>query len=266
MSKLIFLKLGGSLITDKDRPRTPRHDVLERLSQEIAYARAKQPNLSLVIGHGSGSFGHQPAKKHGTRNGVFGTQGWLGFNEVWKEARALNQIVVTELLKAGLPVIAFPPSAGVTANQGKILCWDLAPIRSALKAGLIPLVNGDTVFDETLGGTILSTEDCFLYLARHLHPTQILLAGIETGVWADFPVCTRVIDKITPGNFEDISASIRGSNSIDVTGGMLEKVKSMLDLLPDEPNLQAFIFSGVQPGNCSQALQGATIGTMICRD
>ena len=58
LSNIQFLKLGGSLITDKSRPQTARLDVLERLASEIAQAYHKHPDLSLVIGHGSGSFGH----------------------------------------------------------------------------------------------------------------------------------------------------------------------------------------------------------------
>lgn len=266
MAELIFLKLGGSLITDKDQPRTSRQNVLARLAQEIASARAAHPNLALIIGHGSGSFGHAAARKHGTRKGVTGAQGWTGFAEVWKEARTLNHLVLDALLETGLPIIAFPPSAAVIARQGKILQWDLAPIRSALAAGLMPLINGDTVFDQTLGGTIVSTEDCFFYLARQLHPSRILLAGIEKGVWADFPACTKLLDRITPASFPDVSTGIRGSTSVDVTGGMLEKVKSMLDLLPDEPGLKSLIFSGLNPGTITQVLLGASPGTMICRD
>ena len=62
-----FLKLGGSLITDKRQPETPRMDVIERLAQEIAAARAANPSLQLVLGHGSGSFGHIYARQYGTR-------------------------------------------------------------------------------------------------------------------------------------------------------------------------------------------------------
>mgnify|MGYP000518499152 CR=1 FL=1 len=36
MKELVFLKLGGSLITDKTRPRTPRPESLARLAGEIA--------------------------------------------------------------------------------------------------------------------------------------------------------------------------------------------------------------------------------------
>ena len=65
---------------------------------------------------------------------------------------------------------------------------------------MIPLVNGDTIFDDQRGGTILSTEDLFIYLARQLHPERILLAGLEEGVWADYPACTQLIGEITPRN------------------------------------------------------------------
>ncbi len=264
-ANLTFLKLGGSLITDKDRANTPRKDVLARLAGEINSALNNQPEMRLILGHGSGSFGHTAARKHGTRQGVHGSAGWRGFCEVWKEARSLNQIVVESLAAAGVPVIAFPPSAAVIARDGQPASWDLAPIRAALAAGLVPLVNGDTIFDEERGGTILSTEDLFFYLAHQLEPRRILLAGLEEGVWADYPVCSQLIDTITPGTFPYYSAQIVGSASVDVTGGMLEKVRRMLDLAIHQPDFEAFIFSGLQPGAVASALGGSKIGTRISR-
>ena len=83
---LIFLKLGGSLITDKQRPRTPRPEVLSRLAGEIGRALKAQPKISLVLGNGAGSFGHVTAKKYGTRQGVRTEQEWKGFAEIWREA------------------------------------------------------------------------------------------------------------------------------------------------------------------------------------
>jgi isopentenyl phosphate kinase len=263
MPNLIFLKLGGSLITDKNQPRTPRREVLARIGSEIASARAAQPGLPLLIGHGSGSFGHTAAKKHGTRQGVRTAEEWLGFAEVWKEARALNQIVVAALQDAGLPVIAFPPSASVIARDGRPRLWDLAPIQAAISAGLVPMINGDTIFDEQRGGTILSTEDLFFYLARQLHPRRILLAGLEAGVWADFPACTQLIHTITPEDFPLLATKIGGSASVDVTGGMLEKVKSMLSLVQEEHGLEVMIFSGLLPGGIRDSLLGAAPGTQV---
>lgn len=260
---LVFLKLGGSLITEKTKPHTVRADVLKRLADEIALACQSHPDLRLVIGHGSGSFGHVPAKKYGTRDGIFSLDAWRGFVEVYQEARDLNEIVLACLEQAGLPVIAFPPSACVTARDGNIIAWDLAPIRSALAAGIFPLINGDVCFDGVRGGTIQSTEDLFTYLAPRLQPGRILLAGIEAGVWEDFPHNTRLIPVINPQNYDTYASSVGFSLATDVTGGMREKVSGMLDLVKLCPGLQVVIFSGIEAGSVSNSLLGAELGTII---
>jgi isopentenyl phosphate kinase len=261
--ELCFIKLGGSLITDKNNPHTAHPELLARLAGEIAAAQRARPTLRLVIGHGSGSFGHVPAHQYGTRAGVNTPTQWQGFIEVWREARALNQMVIEALNAAQLPVIAMPPSAAVTASDGALLNWDLAPMQAALAAGLIPLVNGDVIFDRQRGGTILSTEELFLHLARQLHPQRILLAGIEAGVWADFPACTRLIEAITPANISQVAHLLVGSTATDVTGGMLTKVTTMLDLVTTLPALEVLIFSACPPTHLEQALCGAPLGTRI---
>lgn len=261
---LVFLKLGGSLITDKDSRSTPRRETIERLAAETAAALAAQPGLTILLGHGSGSFGHTAARQHDTARGVSSPQQWLGFAQVWREARILNEIVVDTFARAGLPVIAFPPSAAVTTNGRQVVHWDLTPLHSALSAGLLPIVNGDTVFDEILGGTILSTEDLFSYLARKLQPARILLAGLEPGVWADYPACRRLQKIITPASFSAVSEVVGASASVDVTGGMRQKVQSMLDLVSEIPNLEVIIFSGQEPGLLTSALAGAKPGTTLC--
>jgi isopentenyl phosphate kinase len=263
MTEIYFLQLGGSLITDKDTPNTARLPILKRLAEEIATARTAQPDLALLIGHGSGSFGHVAAKKHGTRAGVQSSAAWLGFAEVWQTARALNQIVIEALSQAGLPVIAFPPSACVLAQAGAVQEWNLTPIRRALQAGLVPVVQGDVVFDETLGGTILSTEDLFFHLAPLLQPDRILLAGIEPGIWADFPARTQLINNLTPQTLPALRQKLRGSASTDVTGGMQAKVERMMSLLQSPSNLQIAIFSGLHPGLLTQALTGHLPGSVL---
>ena len=52
MKELVFLKLGGSLITDKTQPYTPKLDVIEDVALQISTALRAQPDLRLVIGHG----------------------------------------------------------------------------------------------------------------------------------------------------------------------------------------------------------------------
>jgi isopentenyl phosphate kinase len=260
---LYFLKLGGSLITDKARPHTPRPDVLARLAGEIKQALEQRPGLQLVVGHGSGSFGHVPGKRYGTRQGVYSPEQWRGFAEVWFEATALTRIVVEAFHDTGLPVIAISPSAGVTSQDGAVLTWDLAPLRAAMHAGLLPIMHGDVVFDRVRGGTILSTEDLFIYLARQLRPERILLAGIETGVWEDYPTCNQLIPQITPETLPRIFPALGGSSKTDVTGGMSSKVQQSLALIEEFPELVIQIFSGESSGNVERALRGELSGTIL---
>jgi isopentenyl phosphate kinase len=260
---LTFLKLGGSLITDKMQPHTPRHEVIHRLAKEIALAKKEAEGLEILLGHGSGSFGHVPAKRWGTRQGVHSPEQWQGFLEVWREAEALNRIIMDALEDAGLLAISCAPHASVISREGKVVGWDLRPISMALEAGLIPVVYGDVIFDDKIGGTILSTEDLFNYLAVALQPGRILLAGIEPGVWSDYPVCSQLIETITPINLVDVENTLTGSAATDVTGGMASKVRESLDLAQKLPGLEAVIFSGEKPDLLRKVLLGEIAGTLI---
>jgi len=260
---LVFLKLGGSLITDKLSPRTARNDLIQRIAEEIAESLQENPHLQLILGHGSGSFGHTSGKKYRTREGVSTPEEWRGFAEVWQDAASLNFLVMKQLKAAGLPAIAFPPSSAVFAKDGKIATWDLTFLRTALEQGLLPVIYGDVVFDSVRGGTIVSTEDLFVHLAKALHPGRILLAGRDPGVWEDFPQCTTLLEEITPGDLPVLQARLGQSGAPDVTGGMQDKVKQMLDLVSLLPGLNALIFSGEDPGSIHQVLIGHSQGTWL---
>ncbi len=278
MENLVFLKLGGSLITDKLRPHTPRLKTLKDLASQIASARNADPNLLLLLGHGSGSFGHVVAKKYKTREGLpppfsspipkktgRGQEGnyWRGFSEVWHEADALNQFVMSALREANIPAMAMPPSSSVVARDGQVATWNLDPIRSALSKEIVPVIYGDVIFDEVRGGTILSTEDLFMHLAREMRPQRILLAGIEEGVYADFPARKQQVKRVTPGSFQEVRASVGSSAGTDVTGGMQSKVQQMVELVKSTSGLTIQIFSGLNSGNVQKALLGKELGTLI---
>lgn len=260
---ITLLKLGGSLITNKNIAHQARTDVIRRLGEEIAGALREDNELKLIIGHGSGSFGHMPARKYHTRQGVQTVEEWRGFAKVHAEAAALNQIVLHELRAAGLPCLAFTPLDQVESENGLITNWDTTHLFEAIRQQLIPVVFGDTVFDSVLGGTIASTEDLFVNVCENLkEPSRILLAGLENGVWLDFPQNTQLLEKIDAAQ-ETENDFIRDSVFPDVTGGMREKVRLMKELVLSGKTLQAFIFSGMTPGNTLSALKGQNSGTMI---
>ena len=262
-SNLIFLKLGGSLITDKTKPYTAHRELIAHLGQEIQVALEKDPSIQLVLGHGSGSFGHIPANKYGTRKGVTTPEEWMGFWEVWTDAHALDKIVLEEFQKIGLKMITFPPSAMVITLDHKVIHWDTRPIKTAFENGIIPMVYGDVVFDPALGGTILSTEELFSHLASEFKPARIILIGKEKGIYNNFTKNEKLIPLITHENIRDIESSVHGAFTIDVTGGMHSKLKLMWALCENDPDLSIDFCSEDESNPLHKVILGSQSGTRM---
>jgi isopentenyl phosphate kinase len=261
----VFLKLGGSLITDKTKAEHAHTAVIRRLAREIKTALDARPDRQLVLGHGSGSFGHVAAKKHGTRDGVQDRSGWLGYAEVAAAAARLNQIVTDVFVAEGVPVVSVPPSASARCEDGQLFYLDTFAVRTLLENGLVPLVQGDVALDNVRGATIVSTEDVFIYLTREFQPTHILLAGEVAGVFENAEMTGPIIPVITPANVAQYAAALGGAHGTDVTGGMIGKVKQMLDVVQHHPKIEARIFSGVPRANVQRLVidPDAPIGTLI---
>jgi isopentenyl phosphate kinase len=260
----IFVKLGGSVITDKNREATASPEVLRRFAREIAAAAP----TNLVLGHGSGSFGHFVSHRYKTHFGLPGGGGWKGYAQTGAAAGRLNRIVADIFLEEGLPVVSVQPSASARCRASDLLALDAQPIRELLAAGCIPLVYGDVCLDMTQGFCIISTETIFAYLARRLRPERILLVGVVDGVFTADPLqdpTAVLVPEITPDNLASVECQVGGSHGVDVTGGMWSKVRDMLALVHALPGLQVQIFSGRRPGLLEEALlhPERSIGTLI---
>lgn len=256
MQNLIFLKLGGSLITDKSQPYTLRPEVLGRLCREIHEARVSK-KFSLLLGHGGGSFPHVSAKKYQTHKGIIHAQSWEGFCKVQDDAARLNRIVVNSLLQAGENAVSMQPSAACLSQNGHIREWDTRPLEILLQAELLPVPYGDVCLDTQQGCCIVSTEEILGFLASRLKPTRIIMAGKTDGVLDNHG---EVIREITTANLADIQRLLMSSDGIaDVTGGMIHKVQKSLEFrIPTE------IINGLQVDVLKRALMGEVgLGTVI---
>ena len=266
--EVVFVKLGGSLITDKTREATPRLDVIGRLAEELRAALDASPGLRLVLGHGSGSFGHFAARRYGVHAGLAGQPDWMGMAQTSAAAARLNRLVADACLQAGVPAISFQPSASALRKQGILAQMAVEPVAAALARGLVPLVYGDVAFDADQGTAIISTEDIFLYLADRIVPTRVLMLGVVDGIYDADPLRnphSRRLTAITPETVERIRAGLGGSHGIDVTGGMLGKVSTLLPLLDKHPGVEVHFFSGQVPGRLRDALLGGggSFGTVL---
>ncbi len=262
---LTFLKLGGSAITDKTLPAMAREEVIRQIAREIRQARDdKGPETKLLLGHGSGSFGHFTAQATG-----FGQAGnWTSYAETGAAAARLNRLVTDILLAEGVPAVTMQPSASARCKEGELVDLAVDPIRTALENNLVPLVYGDVAFDDTRGMTIISTEMIFSFVASFLKPSRIVLVALVDGVFTSDPLqdlSARVIPEITPANLGAIVSQLRGSHGYDVTGGMIAKVKDMIALVSRMPSVKVCLTSGMREGLVYRALteEGFDQGTVI---
>ncbi len=256
-----LIKLGGSLVTDKLQPKSFRRATVEEITRQLIILRATQPERRIVVGHGSGSFGHVEARKYDTIHGVRSSEDRMGFARVGAAASELSQLILEEFLTADLPALRFQPSAMQIARNQALIQIATRPLLLALEQHFIPVVHGDVTLDEKLGGTIISTEALFAGLVAPLGVESIVLLGDVDGV---LDQAGHVIPRITRANFERFASSLGASAGVDVTGGMLQKVTEMLKLVREHSNVNIFIANGNRRDILHDLLvEGLEVGSRI---
>ena len=258
----ILIKLGGSLVTDKRQARTFRRAAVRNIARQLVELRAALPEAPLVIGHGSGSFGHFEAEQHDTAKGVYSAADRLGFAKVGAVAAELSQLILGELLAAGLPAMRFQPSSMLITRGRRLHSLHVEPLTLALEQQMIPLVHGDIALDSEKGGAIISTEALFAGLVAPLRARRVILLGDVDGVIDENG---EILSTVSPESFPRIAPHLGGSAGVDVTGGMLQKVSEMIGLVQAQPGLEVVIANGDARDILLDLLvKGAARGTRIC--
>ena len=256
LAPLTLVKLGGSLITDKRRPGRAR------LAGEIAAAK----NLAgrLIVGHGSGSFGHPAAARHEVHRGVREAAQLLGVARTQARAATLHRLVVEALLDAGAAPFSLAPSSYMTASAGRPVGLSIAPLLHALDRGLLPVTYGDVVLDRRQGATICSTETVFHALVKALRRRgfeveRVLWLGETEGVYdAD----GALVEEITGANLGRVLAATGAAAGTDVTGGMRHRLETTAALA--RAGVDSWILDGLVPGALARALAGGEVaGTRV---
>lgn len=259
---IILVKIGGSLITDKNKPFTVKERALDIIASEIK--KASQMSKTLIIGHGAGSFGHVPAKKYQTHLGLLNEQSREGIVEVAAVARALNTIVMDKIREKGSLAVAVSPLSMMTAKNFELGSMYTESLEQLLKLDMIPVLHGDQVLDTEKGCTIFSTEKVLGYLALHLKDKgyeveRIIHCGQTNGV---YDVDGNTIPLINTANFDQYKSAVGDSGGVDVTGGMMHKVEETLSLA--KQGIPGLIIDGIENGSLSEAISGKEVlGTKV---
>lgn len=261
--KLTVLKLGGSVITKKEKPLTANVKAIERLSREISEARV--PRLVLV--HGGGSFGHPLAKEYGLKEGYRTDSQLLGFSKTRQAMDALNKLVVDALIRRKIAAVGLQPSAFIVTKSGRINRMKKKPLEKLLELGFLPVLYGDAVFDFNLGFTILSGDQLTASLAINLGASQIIMGIDVDGLHSSDPKSdpsAKPIRHITLQELKNMQHKIEEAKVTDVTRGMIGKISELIPAV--EKGIPALIVNAAKPNNIYKALRGEKVtGTTIVK-
>ncbi|MFD1562429.1 isopentenyl phosphate kinase [Haloarchaeobius amylolyticus] len=242
---MIVLKLGGSVITEKDRPETLDGDALERAADAIA-AALEGGLEDLVVVHGGGSFGHHNASEHGVST-TEGTHDANAALDIHGAMKTLNQFVLRWLLERDVQAVPVHPFSAGHRDRDGALEFPTGQVETMLGEGFVPVLHGDVIAHGGAGATVISGDELVAELAAALDADRIGLCSTVPGVLDD---SDTVVDRID--DFDAVADVLGASEATDVTGGMAGKVRTLLALEAEASifgleTLDAFL-AGDNPG------------------
>lgn len=230
---LVFIKIGGSCITDKNKPYTAKLKRIQTLSRNIASVIKKFPSTRFILGNGAGSFGHYPVVQYDLIKGIQKPKQVFGYAVVQDGVSRLNRLIVRNLLFYGVPAVSLHSSSICTTNKGKIAHFFIHSFLGFLNMGVTPVLYGDIVYDKNKGSHIISTEDIFLLfiekreaLTDRYNISKVIYIGDTAGVLDNKG---NIIKTLCEKDSRMIQGHLYTTDGYDVTGGMAHKVASAMD-------------------------------------
>lgn len=252
-NKIIILKLGGSVVTEKSsgQPRIKK-TIARQLAKELKLFVRRHPQTKIILLHGAGSFGHPLVYKYKLLEKPFTKSKMLGFNEVVRSMRHMSNLLTDIFASQKLPVLPLQTSA-ITG---------ILRIKEFLDAGFIPMLGGDMGITKKKQPVVISADRTAVFLAKAFPSSKIIFASDVDGVFDEFPpkANAKPIAFASRKNLEKLVSKMREQKSRrDVTGKMAGKLKNILELKKRE----VIIFNGFEPGGLTKALNNKQIGTRL---
>jgi isopentenyl phosphate kinase len=259
--KPVLLKIGGSVITDKNGELAARTQEMTHLVEEIQKANVQ----NLIIVHGGGSFGHPVAQKYAIKEGFKEENQKIGFAETHHVMTVLNGLFMDALIWHNVPAVSITPSSCIITKKGRIQLFEEAPLKMLLKMGFLPVMYGDAVFDTELGFTILSGDQLVSYLATKFNANRIVIGVDVDGLYDADPKVektAKMFRHLTLTELRALQNRFGKPTACDVTGGMFGKTAELVPAI--EQGISAAIVNATKPNYIYKALKGEKVeGTLI---
>jgi isopentenyl phosphate kinase len=255
------LKIGGSVITDKNGDLAAKTEVINRLAEEIAKANLK----NLIVVHGGGSFGHPIAQKWALKNGYKEPAQKLGFAETHHVMTVLNGLVMDALIWHEVPAVSVAPSCGFVTEDGRIKSSECTLVERMMKMGFTPVLYGDATLDDKLGFAVLSGDQLVTYLALKFNACKIVMSIDCDGLYDVNPKIdknAKLYSHLALKELREIQGKLAKPTAADVTGGISGKVNELIPGI--EKGIPVSIVNGTKPSRVYRALIGEEVeGTVI---
>lgn len=256
--RLVLIKFGGSLITDKEQHETVKLDALMFCANEFKKAYELVSDTDFIIATGAGSFAHTNAVKYGLKNGVDTPERAYGMTITHNSVRRLNGMLVDALTNLGISAFSLSPASLFTMENREIRSSHFEPITELLKHGCIPVLHGDTILDTTRGMSIMSSE-------MSLQACLEKLSGVYDEMMVVYCMDTDGIlneqGNTIPEFGRDQEVFVHKSTADDVTGSIEGKIKSARKAA--EIANAVDLISGKNKDALSRLFQGKKIGSRV---
>jgi isopentenyl phosphate kinase len=249
---LTLIKLGGSVVTFKERPLTANIDAIDGISRALT-----QLGAPIIIVHGGGSFGHYWSVKYDmhTKSANYDVH---GVSVVHESMITLNQIIVNSMISMGLNPYGILPSAITTGH--KPIVAKIKHIYAMAQSKVIPVTFGDVVHVEGTKYSILSGDTLMTIMARVLRPLRIIFATNVDGIYKDSINRELVSEIQVTGKRKSIEFS--KASGMDTTGGMKRKVTEAFKIASH--GMDVVMINGLMPERIIEAVEGTLkVGTIV---
>lgn len=235
---MILIKLGGSIITNKEKPLTPRKKTIDKIAKSLR--KISEP---LVIVHGGGSFGHYWSVKYDmhTKPAKYNMEGVAVIKNSMVE---LNKIILDVFLKNKLNPYCLPPTDFMSGN--KPILKKIKEINKISRSSLTPITYGDALWYGQKKSFILSGDKIMTIIAKELKPKLNIFVMNVDGLYSDF----KSKDLIYKIGRKEAKIS---ETDMDVTGGMKRKVEEATKI--SKMGLNVFFVNGNKPDRIVKAVK-----------
>ena len=260
---IILLKLGGSLLTEKNKPFSIREDVVKSVVKQIIDANEK-----LILIHGGGSFGHPLAREYSISKGINSSipNQILGLVKTHQSMIKFNNHLINLFLEYKYPVLSFQPSGIFIKDSQNISIQSIDTIETALTLNILPVLYGDIILDKQGSFSIISGDQIIFELCVKLNKFNIskVIFAIETdGIFINDQETKdiKLATELYSNELDSLDLADLGKK-IDVTGGIEGKINTIKNIC--KSNIPVQLINGLKEGYVYKSLKNKKLnGTNI---